>query len=426
MNILVVGSGGREHALAWKLGQGAGERKVYVAPGSDAIAVDPDIDAETVAISHDEPGAHERLAEFAEEWEIDLTVVGPEGPLCDGLVDLFRQRGLPIFGPRKAAARLEGSKSFAKEIMTAAGVPTADYDVFDELDPALDFIDEVDHPVAIKADGLAGGKGVVLSEDVETSRQTLVEYMEEERFGDASTRVVIEEFLVGEEASFIVVTDGEAVVPLTSSRDHKRIGEGDTGPNTGGMGAIVPAPAVDDELQERLVEEVIEPTLSELADRGIDYCGFLYAGLMLTEEGPKVLEFNCRMGDPETQPLLFALEHDLVEPLIDAAHGELSAQTDLSSGLCACCVVLASAGYPSPKRDTGHQISGLKEAGEKPETKVFHAGTRLESDGFVNAGGRVLGVTGRGDTAGKARRRAYRAVDEISWTGLQYRKDIGE
>ncbi len=419
---LVIGSGGREHALAWKLSQGPGEPIVHVAPGSDGIAADEAIRGECVDIGVDD---FEALASFVEERDVDLTVVGPEAPLCAGLADFFAERGLAVFGPKKAAAELEGSKSFAKEIMVAAGVPTAGYDAFDDLDSALEHVREADHPVVIKADGLAAGKGVVISEDVDTSVETLESYMAEEAFGEASQRVVIEEFLEGTELSFMVVTDGDQIVALSTSQDHKRAGEGDTGPNTGGMGAFTPSHLATEELESRLVAEVIEPTLAELERRGIGYRGFLYAGLMFTDTGPKVLEFNCRMGDPETQPLLFAMEADLGEVLLRAATGELSGDESLKSEQHAFCVVLASKGYPGP-RETGFVIHGLDEAAEVPETKVFHAGTELDADGnFRNTGGRVLGVTARAATRVDARKRVYEAVDQISWEGMQYRSDIG-
>ncbi|MFB6352153.1 MAG: phosphoribosylamine--glycine ligase [Bradymonadaceae bacterium] len=423
MKFLVVGSGGREHALAWKLGVEAADREVFVAPGNDGIEADPAIDGECLDI---EAHQFEALAQFARGQDIDLTVVGPEAPLCDGIVDYFDELHLPIFGPSEAAARLEGSKSFAKDLMDEAGVPTADYEVFDELEPAIAHVESVDHPVAIKADGLAGGKGVVVSDDVEVSRETLVEYMEDQRFGEASRRVVIEEALKGKEMSFIVVSDGENVVPLATSRDHKRIGEGDTGPNTGGMGAVAPAPESNEAPDWEILEMVVKPTLTTLEERGISYQGFLYAGLMLTDDGPKVLEFNCRMGDPEAQPLVYALEADLGEALVDASRGNLSEETTLEAERHACCVVLASRGYPAPDRDTGYPITGLDDLDEVPETKAFHAGTRLEDGEFINAGGRVLGVTGRGNNGEEARRRAYEAVSKIDWEGMQYRGDIGE
>lgn len=423
MNYLVIGSGGREHALAWKLGCEEGTDRVYAAPGNDGMSADSDAPIEAVDI---EPSAFGQLANFADQKAIDLTVVGPEGPLCDGIVDFFRERNLAIFGPERRAARLEGSKSYAKEIMKEAGVPTADFEVFEELEAALEYVEAVEHPVAVKADGLAGGKGVVVSREAATSRETLVEYMGEGRFGEASRRVVIEEGLVGEEMSFIVLTDGEQVVELATSRDHKRVGEGETGPNTGGMGAVAPAPDITPELGDEIMEEIIAPTLAELRRRGIEYRGFLYAGLMLTEAGPKVLEFNCRMGDPEAQPLLFALRDDLGPVLADIAAGSLSEGVDLRSDRYACCVVLASGGYPAPNRDTGHVISGLEDAAGVPETKLFHAGTALENGDVLNVGGRVLGVTGRGTSSEQARKRAYDAASSIDWKGMHYRSDIGE
>lgn len=422
MTFLVIGSGGREHALAWKLGREAAGRKIYVAPGNDGISADPDIDAECVDIS---PDAFEELANLAERKDVDLTVVGPEGPLCDGIVDYFGGRDLPIFGPSEAAARLEGSKSFANQLMEKAGVPTADFRVFDELESARKFVSSASHPLAIKADGLAGGKGVSLSQDAGQSREILDEYIGEQRFGEASARVVIEEYLEGEEMSFILVCDGRTAVPLATSRDHKRVGEGGEGPNTGGMGAVAPAPDVPPALEDEVIEEIVTPTLAELRNRGIHYRGFLYAGLMLTDQGPKVLEFNCRMGDPEAQPLLYALQANVGEALTRAADGNLSNELDLESDRNACCVVLASRGYPAPERDTGYQIEGLDEVSNLQKTKVFHAGTRREDGEFVNAGGRVLGVTGRGDSHEKARSRAYDAVSRLGWEGMYYRKDIG-
>ncbi len=420
---LVIGSGGREHALAWKLSQGADSPVVHVAPGSEGIAADSAIRGECVDIAVDD---FEALAAFAVERDVDLTVVGPEAPLCAGLADFFGERGLAVFGPSKKASQLEGSKSFAKAIMTGADVPTAEYDTFERLDDAVAYVRRVAHPLVIKADGLAGGKGVVISEDVATSVDTLRSYMADEAFGQASQRVLIEEFLEGTEMSFMVVTDGDKVVPLSTSQDHKRVGEGDTGPNTGGMGAVTPSHLASEALTARVLDEVIEPTLAELRRRGIVYRGFLYAGLMLTEAGPKVLEFNCRLGDPETQPLLFAMEADLGDVLLRASRGALSAGETLLAERHAFCVVLASRGYPG-STDTGHVIGGLDQAERLAETKVFHAGTRRDANGnFVNAGGRVLGVTARATTREEARKRVYEAVSKISWEGMHYRRDIGE
>jgi phosphoribosylamine--glycine ligase len=418
---LVIGSGGREHAIAWALGRDGAE--VIVAPGNDGIAGDSDIDARCVDVDATDVDG---LIELAEAESVDLTVVGPEAPLCDGLADAFRDEGLAIFGPGEEAARLEGSKAFANEIMEGAGVPTARWEAFTDPNEAFRHIEAVDYNVAIKADGLAAGKGVVLPEDLDEARDTLDSFMEEGRFGEAGERVVIEERLEGPEMSFIVVTDGDSVVPMATSRDHKRIAEGGTGPNTGGMGAVSPAPGVEDSLVDDVMETIIEPTLAELERRGIDYRGFLYAGLMLTSEGPKVLEFNCRMGDPEAQALLFAGNTSIGPILQHAAQGTLQDADGLESAGCACCVVLASGGYPSPERDTGHVISGLKAASTVEESKVFHAGTALNDQGdFINAGGRVIGVTGRGDSPEVARNRAYEAVQAINWTGMQYRRDIG-
>ncbi|MGM0555367.1 MAG: phosphoribosylamine--glycine ligase [Myxococcota bacterium] len=419
---LVVGSGGREHAMAWKLAQADDEPTVWVAPGNDGIAEDEEIQGGCVDFSE---GDFEGLADFAEEHDVTLTVVGPEAPLCDGIVDYFEERDLPIFGPRAAAAELEGSKAFAKDVMNAAGVPTAQFKVFERLGPAMEYLMDAEHPVVIKADGLAGGKGVVISEHLKTSEETLREYMEDEKFGEASQTVLIEECLVGTELSFMVVTDGTTIVPLSTSQDHKRVGEGDEGPNTGGMGAFTPSHRASSELRATVLDQVIQPTIAELKRRDIDYSGFLYAGLMLTAQGPKVLEFNCRLGDPETQPLLYAMDADLGDVLARAAAGQLGPRDQLETDNAACCIVLASEGYPGP-RDTGHVIQGLDRAADVPNTKIFHAGTALEDGEFINAGGRVLGVTARGDDVAAARDLAYQAVSKISWPGMHYRGDIGE
>ncbi|MFU8805970.1 MAG: phosphoribosylamine--glycine ligase, partial [Bradymonadaceae bacterium] len=322
-NFLVIGSGGREHTLAWRLSRAPDKPRVFVAPGNDGIAADPSILGGSVDIKIDD---FKGLAAFARKYDITLTVVGPEGPLCGGLVDYFEAQGLRIFGPRQDAAELEGSKAFSKDIMRAARVPTADFEVFDEIDDALRHITRTPHPLVIKADGLAAGKGVVISGSVEESRKTLESFMEDRFFGEASSRVIIEEHLVGPELSFMATIDGEHILALATSQDHKRVGEGDTGPNTGGMGAFTPSPHGSRELEQKIIDTVLRPVLDELGSRGISYRGFLYAGLMLTEAGPKVLEFNVRMGDPETQALLFALgdEVDLGEVLMDATRGRLT------------------------------------------------------------------------------------------------------
>jgi phosphoribosylamine--glycine ligase len=419
---LVIGSGGREHAMAWKLAQADDKPTAWVAPGNDGIDADEEIRGGCVDIAEAD---FEALADFAEAHDVTLTVVGPEAPLCDGIVDYFEERGLAVFGPKAAAAELEGSKAFAKDVMNAAGVPTAQFRVFERFGPAMEYLMDAEHPVVIKADGLAGGKGVVISEHLETSEETLREYMEDEKFGEASQTVLIEECLVGTELSFMVVTDGTTIVPLSTSQDHKRVGEGDAGPNTGGMGAFTPSHRATPELRATVLEQVIQPTLTELKRRGIDYSGFLYAGLMLTADGPKVLEFNCRLGDPETQPLLYAMDADLGDVLARAAAGELGPKDELETDNAACCIVLASDGYPGP-RDTGHVIRGLDEAAQVAGTKVFHAGTALRDGEFVNAGGRVLGVTARAGDVAAARDMAYQAVAKIDWKGMHYRGDIGE
>lgn len=415
---LVIGSGGREHAIGWKLAEG-GVNEVWVAPGNPGIEADEDI-AGCVELDVND---FKRLTQWVRDHDVHLTVVGPEAPLCAGIVDYFRGEQLAIFGPTMGAAELEGSKAFAKEIMNAAGVKTADYRVFDALDRALEYVDGASHPLVIKADGLAGGKGVVISETLETSRMTLQSFMVDERFGESSTRIVIEDFLEGPEMSFICITDGVRVLPLATSRDHKRLSDGDEGPNTGGMGAISPSPDEGRVSQDEIIESVIQPVLTELRDRGLPFTGFLYAGLMLTDDGPHVLEFNVRLGDPETQPLMLAMHGSLNAALEEVAAGRLESDSPGEFDH-ACCVVMASRGYPVAA-ETGYVIHGLGR--ETPDDiKVFHAGTGLNADGdFVNAGGRVLGVTARGASTREAIKRAYEAVSNIEWEGVHYRTDIG-
>lgn len=418
---LVLGSGGREHAIAWKLASAHDAPAVYVAPGNDGIAADP-----LIAGCHKVDLAdHDAVAALAKSLEVDLTIVGPEAPLCAGIVDDFQARDLPVFGPVKAGAMLEASKRFAKEIMDAAGVQTASWETFDALDAALTHVAQSEHPLVIKADGLAGGKGVVISQDLATSQQTLREYMADARFGDASASVVIEEFLEGVELSFMVLTDGARVVPLATSQDHKRLLDNDQGPNTGGMGAISPSPHASDALTSNLVDDVIRPVLGELEARGIHYKGFLYAGLMLTARGPYVLEFNVRLGDPETQALMSAMEADLGEVLLASVSGGVLPES-LASERAACCLVLASHGYPfSPRK--GDAISGLEDVvSQDASVSVFHAGTRRDEQGvFLTNGGRVLGVTATGPSLDDAKTAAYKAAALISWDGMQLRGDIG-
>ncbi len=417
---LVIGSGGREHALAHKLSREHDAATVWVAPGNDGIDADPLISGGCVNLDISDIDS---VAAFASDHDVDLTVVGPEAPLCAGIVDAFEARDLPIFGPRQAAAELEASKSFAKEVMDAAGVPTAAWAQFEDLDEALAYVREQPHPLVIKADGLAGGKGVLIAQDLTTSEATLREYIVDARFGEASQTVVIEEFLEGVELSFMMVTDGDAVVPLSTSQDHKKLLDGGRGPNTGGMGAVTPSLHTSPDLEDTILDEVIHPVLAELADRGITYTGFLYAGLMLTEDGPKVLEFNVRLGDPETQALTWAMDADLGEVLLRTVRGDLEGCT-LRTNRCACCVVMASRGYPfAPEKN--FVVSGLERAATFDGAKVFHAGTARTDEGFINNGGRVLGVTAAGEDVAAARALAYDVVACIDWEGVHVRKDIG-
>lgn len=420
--ILVVGSGGREHALAWRLSLDSDAPTVFVAPGNDGIDADERILGGCVLIQED---AISDLADFAVAQDIDLTVVGPEAPLCAGITDAFRARGLTILGPDAASAQLEASKVFAKNVMNHAGVRTASFETFDVLAQALEYVRRVSHPVVIKADGLAGGKGVVISHSLDLSEKTLTSYMMDGRFGQAGARVVVEEFLSGVELSFMVLTDGERAITLPTSQDHKRLGDGDSGPNTGGMGAISPSPHATRELELMVQDEVITPVLEYMRAQGHTYRGFLYAGLMITDHGAYVLEFNVRLGDPETQALMMGLRGDLGPLFERAALGALSSDDDFVSSEPTCCVVLASKGYPlSP--ETGYVIQGLSQVQACDEIKVFHAATRCNDEGvWSNQGGRVLGVTARARDAYMARVCAYEGVQAITWEGMTFRKDIG-
>ena len=420
MNVLVIGSGGREHALAWKLAQSTRVPKVYVAPGNAGTARDPAlVNVPATAIAD--------LVDFAREREIGLTVVGPEAPLAAGVVDAFRAAGLPIFGPTKAAAQLESSKDYAKSFMTRHRIPTARHRTFADAAEAHAYVEREGAPIVIKADGLAAGKGVVVAATAAEAHAAIDAMLVDSAFAEAGARVVIEEFLAGEEASFIVMVDGRHVLALASSQDHKRLKDGDAGPNTGGMGAYSPAPVVTPEMHARLMREVILPTVQGMAADGIPYTGFLYAGVMIDAQGvPRVLEFNCRLGDPETQPIMLRLKSDLVELLdhaidgtLDQAHAEWDRRTAL-------CVVLAAHGYPeAPRR--GDAIEGLERVtpAAHPDVAVFHAGTALEGGRVVASGGRVLGVTALGDSVRQAQRAAYAAIGTIRFDGMQYRTDIG-
>ena len=419
MKVLVIGGGGREHALAWKLGQSPQVDEVIVAPGNAGTAREPGMRNVDVA-ANDIDG----LLQLARSEKIGLTVVGPEVPLVAGVVDKFRAAGLRIFGPRAIAAQLEGSKAFAKDFLQRHGIPTAHYAVFTELNPALAYVRQHGAPIVIKADGLAAGKGVVVALTLADAELALHDMLGAHSFGDASTRVVIEEFLDGEEASYIVMSDGSHALPMASSQDHKRRDEGDFGPNTGGMGAYSPAPVVTPEVEQRILKEVIEPTLHGMAAEGAPFIGFLYAGLMIDRHGtPKVIEFNVRFGDPETQPIMLRLKSDLVE-LIDAAlDGRLSRTTARWDSRPAIGVVMAADGYPGRVR-SGDVIDGL-DAPVGEGTKVFHAGTRLDDAGrTVTAGGRVLTVCALGDDIAAARERAYDGVGKIHYDGAFCRRDI--
>jgi len=419
MNVLVIGGGGREHALAWKAAQSDDVETVYVAPGNAGTAGDAGL--ENVAI---DPMDFPALADFAANNGVGLTIVGPEAPLVEGVVDYFQSRELRCFGPCKGAAQLEGSKAFTKDFLARHNIPTGAYANFTELAPALAYLREQGAPIVVKADGLAAGKGVIVAETLEQAEAAVTDMLSDNVFGDAGCRVVIEEFLDGEEASFIVMVDGNHVLPMATSQDHKRIGEGDTGPNTGGMGAYSPAPVVDDAVHQRIMQQVILPTVAGMAAEGNDYTGFLYAGLMIDAAGqPKVIEYNCRFGDPETQPIMMRLQSDLVALCNEALDGTLDqsqAQWDQRSSIG---VVLAAGGYPG-NYGKGAVIRGLDAvAGDDP--KVFHAGTRNENSDVVTSGGRVLCVTALGDDIAAAQQACYAAADRISWEGMTLRRDIG-
>ncbi|QXC39364.1 phosphoribosylamine--glycine ligase [Aeromonas jandaei] len=419
MKVLIIGNGGREHALAWKAKQSPLVTRVFVAPGNAGTAHEGSI--ENVAIAATDIPA---LLAFAKEQRIGLTIVGPEAPLVKGVVDAFRAEGLAIFGPTAASAQLEGSKAFAKDFLARHAIPTAEYQNFTEVEPALAYLREKGAPIVIKADGLAAGKGVIVAMTLTEAEEAVRDMLSGNAFGDAGARVVIEEFLEGEEASFIVMVDGEHVLPMATSQDHKRVGDGDTGLNTGGMGAYSPAPVVTDEVHRRVMEQVIMPTVRGMAAEGNVYTGFLYAGLMIDGQGnPKVIEFNCRFGDPETQPIMLRMRSDLVELCLAACAGKLDQVEANYDPRVAIGVVLAAGGYPGDYQQ-GKAISGLP-VEEASGEKVFHAGTRLEGDTVVTAGGRVLCATALGHTVAEAQQRAYQLAARIQWDGVFYRNDIG-
>jgi len=419
MNVLIIGSGGREHALAWKVAQSDRVERVFVAPGNAGTAAEARV--ENVAIDVMNFAA---LADFAQGNAAELTIVGPEAPLVEGIVDYFEGRGLRCFGPRRGAAQLEGSKAFTKDFLARHHIPTGAYANFTELEPALAYLRQQGAPIVVKADGLAAGKGVIVAQTLAEAEAAVTDMLSGNAFGDAGCRVVIEEFLEGEEASFIVMVDGANVLPMATSQDHKRIGEGDTGPNTGGMGAYSPAPVVDAAVFDRVMTQVILPTVRGMAAEGNDYTGFLYAGLMISPAGePRVIEYNCRFGDPETQPIMVRLQSDLVGLCDAALAGTLDSAEAEWDPRCAIGVVLAAGGYPG-SYSKGSVIHGL-DAIQADNIKVFHAGTANADGQVVTSGGRVLCVTALGDDIAAAQRDCYLAADKISWDGMTLRRDIG-
>ena len=419
MKILVIGSGGREHAIAWKAAASSMVEKVFVAPGNAGTEIEPGI--ENISIAANDIDA---LTRFARDKKINLTIVGPEAPLVEGITDVFHKAGLKCFGPSKRAAQLEGSKVFTKEFLERQGIPSAGYKVFTEFAQAKAYLAEQDYPVVIKADGLAAGKGVIIAGDLKEALSSVEGMLSGRQFGQAGKRVIVEEFLKGEEASFIVMTDGINILPLATSQDHKAVNNGDTGPNTGGMGAYSPAPVVTPEIHELVMRRVIIPTVEGMASEGNPYTGFLYAGLMIRPDGtPKVLEYNCRFGDPETQPILMRLKSDLVGLCLAALDKRLDGVKAEWDSRASLGVVMAAGGYPETYRK-GDAISGLPEK-EEEGLKVFHAGTIIKDGKVVTNGGRVLCATALGNTVSEAQKRAYALAGRISWDGIYYRTDIG-
>lgn len=418
MDILLIGSGGREHALAWKLAQSSSVGKIYAAPGNPGIAAIGKCTC--ISLKIDDLDA---VAAFAEEKGIGLTVVGPEAPLVAGIADVFAAKGLPVFGPSKAAARLEGSKAFAKAIMAKYHIPTAGFEVFSDVPSAIDYVKKHGAPIVVKADGLAAGKGVVVATNEEEALAAVYESMHEHKFGAAGAKVVLEDFLEGEEASLLAFSDGKTVVPMIPSQDHKRVFDRDLGPNTGGMGTYAPAPVMTEALRAKAVETILKPIVTAMAAEGMPYAGCLYAGLMVKGDSVKVVEFNCRFGDPETQVVLPLLEGDLAEIMLACATGTLDKVKYSWSDKAAVCVVLTSGGYPGTYAK-GKEITGLGEAALDKEVVVFHAGTKAVDRKIVTDGGRVLGVTALGDDIKSARDRAYAAAAKINFDNVFYRRDI--
>ncbi|ODS12645.1 phosphoribosylamine--glycine ligase [Vibrio scophthalmi] len=419
MDVLIIGSGGREHALGWKVAQNPNVDTIFIAPGNAGTALEPklenvNIDVEDIA----------GLVAFAQEKSIELTIVGPEAPLVIGVVDAFQAVGLPIFGPSQAAAQLEGSKAFTKDFLARHDIPTGSYANFTEIEPALAYVRQQGAPIVVKADGLAAGKGVIVAMTLTEAEEAIKDMLAGNAFGEAGSRVVIEEFLEGEEASFIVMVDGENVLPMATSQDHKRVGDKDTGPNTGGMGAYSPAPVVTQEIHDRIMQEVIYPTVRGMAAEGNPYTGFLYAGLMIDSTGtPKVIEYNCRFGDPETQPIMMRMQSDMVELCLAAIDKKLDQVESKWDPRASIGIVLAAGGYPAAY-GKGDVISGLPQLEVEGE-KVFHAGTANRDGEIVTNGGRVLCATALGNSVSEAQQRAYELAKQVSWNGVFFRSDIG-
>ncbi|MEC6909303.1 phosphoribosylamine--glycine ligase [Photobacterium piscicola] len=420
MKVLIIGNGGREHALGWKVAQNPTVEKIFIAPGNAGTALEPKLENIDISVEN-----ITGLVAFAQNNHIKLTIVGPEVPLVIGVVDAFRAAGLAIFGPTQAAAQLEGSKAFTKDFLARHNIPTADYQNFTEIEPALAYLKQKGAPIVVKADGLAAGKGVIVAMTEQEAEAAVRDMLAGNAFGEAGHRVVIEEFLDGEEASFIVMVDGKNVLPMATSQDHKRVGNGDTGPNTGGMGAYSPAPVVTQQIHDRVMKEVIYPTVEGMAAEGAPYTGFLYAGLMVMADGtPKVIEYNCRFGDPETQPIMLRMQSDLVELCLAAIDGKLDSVESKWDPRAAIGIVLAAGGYPADY-NKGDIINGLPQQ-ELAGEKIFHAGTTNNAHGdVITNGGRVLCATAMGDTVLAAQQRAYALAQQISWNGMFYRDDIG-
>ncbi|MGD0918656.1 MAG: phosphoribosylamine--glycine ligase [Thermodesulfobacteriota bacterium] len=418
MKVLVVGGGGREHALVWKIAQSPKVSKIFCAPGNAGISEQ----ATTISIKANDLNG---LLEFALREKIDLTVVGPEDPLTKGIVDLFESKSLIIFGSSRKAAEIEGSKAFAKEMMKKYHIPTASYEIFEDQKEAVRYLRKQGAPVVVKADGLAAGKGVIICKTVEEAIQSVEKIMVEKIFGEAGSRVVIEEYLVGEEASYIAFTDGKTILPLASSQDHKSVFDGDEGPNTGGMGAYSPAPVITDQVHERIIEKILRPIIQGMGEEGRPYKGVLYTGLMIYDGHPKALEFNARFGDPETQPVLMRMKGDIVPILEACIKGNLSQYRIEWNPQAAVCVVMASKGYPGDY-EKGRTIEGLEEVSTMKDVFVFHAGTTVKDSRTVTNGGRVLGITGLGEDIPRAIEKTYKAVKKIHWDGVHYRTDIGQ